>query len=227
MTLLVVVVWALAVLASAGPASRRSDVGVGRRARPAAAGGAGGVRRWWRGRTGRSEPDLTALLAQVAAQVRAGAPPRAAWAQTLGAPPAGPVPAVSELLRGHPGRPSQALAERARAAVAAGRLAEELGAPLADLLDRVGDALATEAELDGDRRTALAGPRSTATVLSWLPLLGLVLGTGLGADPFGELLGGGAGTAAGLLGLVALLAGRTWTRVLLERATRPARTVRR
>ncbi|MGN8244846.1 type II secretion system F family protein [Cellulomonas soli] len=227
MTPLVCLVLGLAVLAACGPPSRRPHLGGVGRARSAVPRRASGVRTRWRPRTRRHDLDLTALLAQVAAQVRAGAAPRAAWAQAIGTPSVGAVPTLTELLGAQTGRSSAGLAGRAAAALAASRLADDLGAPLAELLDRVGDALATEAELESDRRTALAGPRSTATVLSWLPALGLVLGTGLGANPLGVLLGGGVGTAAGVLGLAALLAGRAWTRALLARAARPARVGRR
>lgn len=224
MTGLACVLVALALLASAGPRGRRPAVV----AAPAPTDGsvrASDAGRWrsWLRRTRRTrarDRDLTALLAGVATQLRAGAPPTEAWTHVLGVPVPDGVPTVADLLGSDAGRAPTSVRARATAAVAATRLAAELGAPLADQLDRVGDALAVEAELEGDRRAALAGPRATATVLSWLPVLGLVLGTGMGADPLGVLLGGGVGSLAGVLGAGALLAGRWWTRVLLSRAAR-------
>lgn len=162
--------------------------------------------------------DLTAVLAEVATQLRAGTPPARAWSRSLGIAVPDGVPTVDQLVAAEPGPSSDGLRSRAAAAVAATRLAADLGAPLADLLDRVGAALAVEAELESDRRTALAGPRATATVLSWLPVLGLLLGAGLGADPVGVLLRGGIGSVLGALGVALLLAGRLWTRALLTRA---------
>ena len=110
--------------------------------------------------------------------------------------------------------------QRARAVLAATRLADELGAPLAGVLERIAFAVAADEEADGERRAALAGPRSTAQVLAWLPLLGVALGALLGADPVAVVLSGGLGTASAVLGVTMLLLGRWWTAALLTRAGR-------
>jgi tight adherence protein B len=115
---------------------------------------------------------------------------------------------------------SEVLERRAMAVVAAGRLAATLGAPLAPVLDRVAESISADDEVDGERRAALAGPRSTAAVLGWLPLLGVVLGAALGADPLGVMLRGGIGTASAVAGSGLLIAGRWWTLRLVRRATR-------
>jgi tight adherence protein B len=106
----------------------------------------------------------------------------------------------------------------ARSVVAAAVLARDVGAPLGAVLDAVAGALAAEAEARGERDASLAGPRATARVLMWLPLLGVLLGWVLGADPLGTALDGGAGTAAVCLGLVLLAAGRAWTGRLVATA---------
>jgi tight adherence protein B len=111
---------------------------------------------------------------------------------------------------------------RATAVVAATRTAQELGAPLATMLDRVAESLAQDAEARDEVEAALAGPRATARVLAGLPMLGLALATVLGADPFDVLLGGGLGTTAGVLGVVLLLVGRRWTTRLIDGAQREA-----
>lgn len=86
------------------------------------------------------------------------------------------------------------------------------------MLDRVGAALADEEAVEVQRRAALAGPRATVRVLTWLPLVGTGLGWSLGADPVGVLLDGGVGTVllvgAGLL----TWAGRRWSGRLLRTA---------
>ena len=105
-------------------------------------------------------------------------------------------------------------------ALAAARLSDELGAPLAGVLERIASAVAADEEADGERRAALAGPRSTAQVLAWLPLLGVALGALLGADPVAVVLSGGLGTASAVLGAAMLLLGRGWTAALLARAGR-------
>ncbi len=98
------------------------------------------------------------------------------------------------------------------------RLAHTLGAPLGPVLDRVGDGLAADEESDNDRRAALAGPRSTATLLGWLPLAGPLLGAVVGADPVGVMLGGGAGTIAAITGVALVAAGRVWVARLVRLA---------
>jgi len=118
------------------------------------------------------------------------------------------------------GREREPLADRAAAVVAAARTARELGAPLADVLEHVTASLAADAAERDDVEAALAGPRATAQVLAWLPLLGVGLGAVLGADPVGVLLGGGLGSVAGVTGLVLLLLGRRWTARLVARAER-------
>ncbi|GEL96829.1 type II secretion system F family protein [Cellulomonas terrae] len=118
------------------------------------------------------------------------------------------------------GRGDDGTVQRARAVLAAVRLSEELGAPLAGVLERIASAVAADEEAEGERRAALSGPRSTAQVLAWLPLLGVVLGALLGADPVGVVLSGGPGTVSALVGAALLLLGRWWTAALLARAGR-------
>lgn len=173
---------------------------------------------------GRPDRDLSSVLLGVSAQLRAGATPGAAWSRLLG-PSSGPVPTEDALAavtsrRRRLGRADDGGAQRVRAVVASARLSDELGAPLAGVLDRIGSAVAADEEAQGERRAALAGPRSTAQVLAWLPLLGVALGALLGANPVGVVLSGGLGTASAAAGLVLLLLGRWWTSALLTRAGR-------
>ena len=68
------------------------------------------------------------------------------------------------------------------------------------------------------RQSALAAPRATGRILSWLPLLGLGLGVLMGSDPVGVLTGSVLGALTGLLGLGLAFAGRRWTAALVHRA---------
>ncbi|MEE6273741.1 type II secretion protein F [Georgenia sp. MJ206] len=106
------------------------------------------------------------------------------------------------------------------ATVAACRLTHELGAPLADVLDRCAHGISEASQAQDARRIALAGPRSTARLLGWLPAVGLLFGAGLGADPVGTLLDGSWGTASLLTGAGLLAAGHRWTRALVVAAER-------
>lgn len=234
MTVLVGVLVALGVLVAGGPAARPIDrepvprvASAGSVARGGTA--SGGVHRSGRlsgrlsGRMLRGDapvgdrPGL--LLAQVSAALRSGAPSQRAWrscgvaADDLG------VPAPDDLTaRGlDPGHVAGVLA--------AARLAVEIGAPLADVLDRIGAALAHEDEAAVERAAALAGPRATARLLLWLPIGGLGLGAVLGADPIGVLLDGGLGSTAFAAGVALLWVGRRWTAALITRATRAGTAV--
>lgn len=86
------------------------------------------------------------------------------------------------------------------------------------MLDRVAESIVADDEVDGERRAALSGPRSTATLLGWLPMLGMGLGFALGADPVGVVLRGGAGTTSAVIGGALLIGGRRWTARLVARA---------
>jgi len=159
-------------------------------------------------------PELVrVVVTQVGSLLRSGAAPGVAWERAVGVRvDAAGVPRVAELAP-HVGGPATA-----RALVAACRLAVEVGAPLASVLDEVAASVAADAEARAERDAALAGPRATARVLLWLPAVGVLLGYVLGADPLGTATDGGPGTAGVLLGLVLLLAGRTWSARLVERA---------
>lgn len=160
------------------------------------------------------EASVRLLITQVTSLLRAGAPPGAAWRRAAGVP-------VDEF-----GVPSLAalrdqIGDRnAVAVVGATRLALTVGAPLASALTSVGDALVAQAESDAEREAALAGPRTTARVLLWLPAVGVVLGIVLGANPIRTATDGGLGTAAVLLGAGAMALGRVWINHLVAVARR-------
>lgn len=168
---------------------------------------------------------LAGLLVEVAALLRAGAAPDDAWRHALGTPVLDRVPTADQLaiaLGGPVGarRGTRGDGPPLGAVVAAARVADELGAPLAGVLEQVAAAIAAQAEAAAEVAAAMAAPRSSARVLAWLPLAGLLLGTVLGADPVGVLLGGGPGSAAGVAGVVLMVAGRRWAAMLLRRAAR-------
>jgi len=208
---------ALVVVVLAGrPRTRDGGLRAGRR-------GAGG--RGWRddgravraGRPGRRARRTTdgsgGGLVGVAAALRSGATPAAAWTAGLAVPVRGSVPYVTDLA------PAGATAP-ARAVVAAAQVADELGAPLAGVLDRVAEALAADDEAAADVAAAVAGPRASARVLGWLPVLAALLGAALGADLVGAVRRGGLPAAAIVAGMVLTVVGRAWSAALIRRAER-------
>lgn len=92
------------------------------------------------------------------------------------------------------------------------------GAPLAGVLIHLADAVEDDLDALGARDTALAGPKSTARILSSLPLLGLGLGLLMGTDPLGVLLGMAWGHLALVAGIGLSVAGVLWTRRLVHQA---------
>ena len=90
------------------------------------------------------------------------------------------------------------------------RVAVDRGAGLAAGLDRLEGALRAERDQRADLRAQLAGARSTAVLLAALPVLGLLLGTALGADPLHIVLHTGAGLGCLLVGGVLEGVGLWW-----------------
>jgi tight adherence protein B len=194
----------------------------------AAAGAAAGVRAWSRrGATAQVDASLRGLadgLGALAADLRSGrslVDAAAAAEQACGDPRAGrslvravrtPEVAPAEA----PGEIADALA---RIAAATG-LSTRTGCSLAAVATAVEDDLRARARHRAEMRAATAGPRASAVVLAGLPVLGLLMGSGVGADPWRILTATGAGQAL-LVGGVALeAAGLAWSRRLVERALR-------
>lgn len=98
------------------------------------------------------------------------------------------------------------------------RMSESAGAPLATSLERAAEHAEERIDALLGRQSALAAPRATGRILSWLPLLGLGLGVLMGSDPVGVLTGSNLGALTGLLGLGLAFAGRRWTAALVHRA---------
>lgn len=96
-------------------------------------------------------------------------------------------------------------------------LASRFGVPWAGLLDALTADLAEQVRLDADRQTALAGPRFSGYVLAALPGLGILLGTGMGADPLHVLLATGPGGLMTVVGVGLTCLGLAWTARLVRR----------
>lgn len=111
----------------------------------------------------------------------------------------------------------------ARDALAAARLAHRSGVPLADLVSALARVETVREAGRLSREVALAGPRASARLLSWLPLVGLALGVlveprtlaVLFATPVGWVM---LTTAAALMAV-----GRRWMGALVRRAVESGR----
>lgn len=99
-------------------------------------------------------------------------------------------------------------------------LATRHGVVLAEVVDGLRADVASRRERAVRVDATLAGPRATAVILTALPALGVLLGSGFGADPLAVLLGGTLGGALCLAGAVFLAAGLLWTDRIVGGAAR-------
>ncbi|WP_405790012.1 type II secretion system F family protein [Streptomyces sp. NBC_00029] len=185
------------------------------------------VRRWLRVRArerarAARAAEVVALCGAVVGELRAGSQPGQALTAALrrtAAGPGGPGAAEAGVLAAAafgedvPGALRQAArepgADGLAGMAACWRVSVDGGAGLAAGLERLEGALRAERDRQESLRAQLAGARSTVVVLALLPLVGLLIGTGLGADPlrvllhtpmgWGCLLAGGVLEALGLL----------------------------
>lgn len=98
-------------------------------------------------------------------------------------------------------------------------VSERSGAPAADMILRYATAQRSALDADRERRIAMAGPRATVRVLSWLPLIGVGLGLLIGIDP-AQLFSGLPGRLSIGGGLALYFIGRWWMRRMMIRAER-------
>ena len=162
---------------------------------------------------------VIALCGALAGEVRAGRQPGAALLRAardsggLGEAQAavlaaarfgGDVPGALASAARQPG------AEGLRGLAACWRVAVDQGAGLAAGLDRLEGALRAQRDQRADLRAQLAGARSTVVMLAGLPVLGLLLGAAMGADPLHVLLHTGAGLACLVVGGVLEGLGMWW-----------------
>jgi len=185
-----------------------------------------------------STRELALLTAEVSTRLRAGAPASSAWERALERIGVGSAVgtddvyprALDEWAREPPrwrsllmrARSPDAAAARASAAsvVVACRFSHGLGAPLADVLDAIGDAIDDAQDVEEARRVASAGPLMSARVLAGLPLVGVTAALALGASPWGFYTSGTPGVVCASLGVLAWVAGVASCRRILARCRR-------
>ena len=185
-----------------------------------------------------STRELALLTAEVSTRLRAGAPASSAWERALERIGVGSAVgtddvyprALDEWAREPPrwrslltrARSPDAAAARASAAsvVVACRFSHGLGAPLADVLDAIGDAIDDAQAVEEARRVASAGPLMSARVLAGLPLVGVTAALALGASPWGFYTSGTPGAVCASLGVLAWVAGVASCRRILARCRR-------
>ena len=161
-------------------------------------------------RAGRSPAQALTVAADLAVGPSRAALAAAAAAAGLG----GDVP---QALRPRPGD-GCSVPEVLRALAACWTVCAGSGSGLAAAVERLADGLRDDRAQRRSVQSELAGPRATAGMLAVLPLAGLLLAAGLGADPLHVLLSTPVGLVClvGGLGLDGL--GLLWTGRLVRRA---------
>lgn len=99
---------------------------------------------------------------------------------------------------------------------AALRVAEDTGAPLADLLDRLETDGRTLGRARASATAQASGAQATAWLLAALPAAGIALGTGVGADPVHVLLRTPLGAACAGGAMTFQIVGLAWTQRLAD-----------
>ncbi len=144
----------------------------------------------------------TSLTSALSSAARSAAEPvrpladRLATVARLGPPAAGPSP------------PDDWIATALTAAVG---LSRRHGVAVAGLVSRLADVAAQELIAEEEKAAALAGARLSGLLLAALPVLGIGLGAGIGANPLPVLLGDGLGGVLLIAGSVLCCAGLLWS----------------
>lgn len=176
--------------------------------------GVGGRRLWRRHRAGQERERCATAVIEItfalAAELRAGRTPAEALAAA--APVAGPLSVSLQAARAAVLAGASAATELGRAAAvpgaeriryvaAAWQVTETAGGRIAQVLERLGDAMDGDDQLRRELDAALAGPRATVVLLAALPGFGVGLGQLMGARPVEVLTHRPVGW--GLLGIAA------------------------
>ncbi len=110
-------------------------------------------------------------------------------------------------LRNEPG----SVPEITRRLISSWSLSARYGVPWASLIEAVSVDLAERVRANSLRSAQVAGPRVSGYVLAVMPLLGVLLGWGMGANPVHVLLGTGIGHLLLMIGCALICAGLSWT----------------
>ena len=166
---------------------------------------------------------LAEALGVLAAELRAGRPlPDATTTAVTGCPHPATAGALRPALTG--GSVAEDLPDAARAALArvvtATAVSARTGCSLAAVVTAAEDDLRAGLRTRAELGAALSGPRASSAVLAGLPVLGLLMGAGIGADPWRVLTTTPVGGVLLVVGVGLELAGVVWSGRLAERAAR-------
>lgn len=100
--------------------------------------------------------------------------------------------------------------EPLRDVAAAWQVSDRSGAPLAAVVERLEQSARQDREIGREVRSAVAPARATGRLMALLPVVGLLLGSGMGGDPVAVLTSTWIGVACLAAGCLLACAGITW-----------------
>lgn len=96
-------------------------------------------------------------------------------------------------------------------------LSRRHGVAFGRVVSEIADQLSDELAADQARTAQLAGPRMSGYVMAALPLMGVLLGAGMGVDPVAVLLGSAVGNLLLVVGVALLCGGLLWSARIVGR----------
>lgn len=167
---------------------------------------------------------LVVGLRSLASELTAGSHPLAALERSAGVPPLWPQALAAArfgdavdrglLLDAHD---NEVIASQLRQLAACWRMGSVHGSGLALSVERLALSVQSQFELHSLLRSELAAPRATARMLALLPIVGIVMGYLLGANPIAWFLGSTIGALVLLCAVALTITGAFWTRRIVRR----------
>ncbi|MDP3971800.1 MAG: type II secretion system F family protein [Candidatus Nanopelagicales bacterium] len=183
------------------------------------------VRAWRRrGRAEKNRADVVEMVRGLAAELRAGAPAPLALLRAADSPAGRHLLRHAAAAARYGGSIPDALRQDADAArllilgslAALWEVTERSGAGMAAAADRLAASAAAAETIRHELASQLAGPKASARVLAGLPVLGVLLGSGLGASPVSWLLGSPVGLVVLVAGIGLEVLGLFWVTRLVR-----------
>ena len=177
----------------------------------------------------RRELDVGMLCAEVATRLESGASLNSAWQDSLERVfPGLNLSQVRDFVKGEDadkeGNPLYGLKHRRdvasalRGVLVATEVSTQVGAPLAQILNRVADGISDTMEAAAKRHAAQVGPRASAKLLGVLPIAALGMASLVGVDVVDFATSGGLNTVLIVVGVVLMAAGNLWSVWMIRRA---------
>ena len=174
-----------------------------------------------------SSERLAAALRTLSSELRAGSTPGEALIRAAGSPPIWPNAIAASRFgesvdRGFmsDAEKNPAIAPALRQLAACWHVGVTRGSGLAVSVERLVLSLRAQQDLTRTLRNELAAPRATSRMLAFLPVVGVVMGYLLGADPVAWFLGSSVGVLVLAIAVALTVAGSVWTRRIVQRVER-------